>query len=232
MPAPKTPPKTYPKNPKPSLPDGLAPLRDLADTPTARDVLRLMGTGVLSDEQIRALCRANLPDAMITPYEPALVSEVLGERVVSFGPSSAGYDVRAADEWMLFDRDPSPLDPLAWDAASSRKVTASSITLDPGGFALARTVERFRVPRNVLVVCLGKSTYARCGLIVNVTPLEPGWEGYVTLELSNTGHRPVIVRANQGIAQMIFHHTAAPVRTSYADRKGKYQHQEGITPPR
>lgn len=214
------------------LPRGLAPQEEIADKPTARDVLRLMGAGLLSDEQIRALCRANLPDAMITPYEPALVSEQDGERVVSFGPSSAGYDVRVADEWITFDDDDTPLDPLAWDDRASRRINAPSIILAPGSFALARTVERFRVPRNILVVCLGKSTYARCGLIVNVTPLEPGWEGHVTLEMSNTGQRPVIVHAHQGIAQMLFHHTASPVRVSYADRKGKYQGQEGVTPPR
>jgi dCTP deaminase len=154
--------------------------------------------------------------------------------VVSYGLSSFGYDIRVADEFRIFTPATgqlSVIDPKAIDDRAMVPYRGEVCIIPPNSFALARTVEYFRIPRNVLTICLGKSTYARCGIIVNVTPFEPEWEGYVTIEISNTTPLPAKVYANEGIAQVIFFEGEAP-ETSYADRKGKYQGQHGITLPR
>ncbi|HAJ37104.1 MAG TPA: dCTP deaminase [Chloroflexi bacterium] len=154
--------------------------------------------------------------------------------VVSYGLSSFGYDIRVADEFRLFTPATgqlSVIDPKAIDDRAMAPYQGEVCIIPPNSFALARTVEYFRIPRNVLTICLGKSTYARCGIIVNVTPFEPEWEGYVTIEISNTTPLPAKIYANEGIAQVIFFEGDAP-EVSYADRKGKYQGQHGITLPR
>ena len=166
---------------------------------------------VKSDKWIRRMAREH---AMIEPFEPDMVREVAGQRVVSFGTSSYGYDIRCSNEFKLFTN------------------LNSTIVDPPNSFALARTLEYFRIPRNVLVLCLGKSTYARCGIIVNVTPLEPEWEGHVTLEFSNTTPLPAKIYANEGVAQVIFIESDEVCETSYRDRGGKYQGQKGVTLPR
>ena len=154
--------------------------------------------------------------------------------VVSYGLSSFGYDIRVADEFRLFTPATgqlSVIDPKAVDERAMAPYRGEVCIVPPNSFALARTIEYFRIPRNVLTICLGKSTYARCGIIVNVTPFEPEWEGYVTFEISNTTPLPAKIYANEGIAQVIFFEGDAP-EISYADRKGKYQGQHGITLPR
>ena len=158
---------------------------------------------------------------MIAPFEAGQVKSVDGQRIVSYGTSSYGYDVRCADEFKLFT-----------NINSTVEVKGASCIIPPNSFALARTVEYFRIPRDVLVVCLGKSTYARCGIIVNVTPLEPEWEGHVTLEFSNTTPLPARIYANEGVAQMLFFESDEPCETSYRDRGGKYQGQTGVTLPK
>ena len=169
---------------------------------------------------------------LIEPFEPELVRELNGKRAVSFGTSSYGYDVRCADEFKVFTNINSTIvDPKHFDARSFVDVKAPECIIPPNSFALARTVEYFRIPRDVLVVCLGKSTYARCGIIVNVTPLEPEWEGHVTLEFSNTTPLPARIYANEGVAQMLFLAAEEVCATSYRDRGGKYMHQRGVTLP-
>ena len=155
--------------------------------------------------------------------------------MLSYGVSSYGYDARVADDFKVFTNTYGTIvDPKNFDDRSFVDVRAKDgyIIIPPNSFVLGRTVERFRIPRDVLVVCVGKSTYARCGIIVNVTPLEPGWEGHVTLEFSNTTPLPAKLYANEGACQFIFLRSASPCQTSYADRKGKYQGQTGVTPPR
>jgi dCTP deaminase len=153
--------------------------------------------------------------------------------VVSYGVSSYGYDVRIAEEFKIFTNINSTIvDPKNFDSRSFVDFKGDVCIIPPNSFALARTVEYFRIPRNVLVVCLGKSTYARCGIIVNVTPLEPEWEGIVTLEVSNTTPLPAKIYANEGIAQMLFFESDEVCETSYADKKGKYQAQQGLTLPK
>jgi len=170
---------------------------------------------------------------MIEPFEPGLVREVGGQRVVSFGTSSYGYDIRCSDEFKIFTNINSTIvDPKQFDARSFVDFKGPVCVIPPNSFALARTVEYFRIPRNVLTICLGKSTYARCGIIVNVTPLEPEWEGHVTLEFSNTTPLPAKIYANEGVAQVIFIESDEVCETSYADRGGKYQGQQGVTLPR
>jgi dCTP deaminase len=170
---------------------------------------------------------------MIEPFAPRLIREVDGRRVISFGTSSYGYDVRCADEFKVFTNVHSNLvDPKNFDVRSYVDIRGESCIIPPNSFALARTVEYFRIPRDVLVICLGKSTYARCGIIVNVTPLEPEWEGHVTLEFSNTTNLPARIYANEGVAQMVFFAADGICETSYADRGGKYQGQMGVTPPK
>ncbi len=154
--------------------------------------------------------------------------------VVSYGLSSFGYDIRVADEFRIFTPATgqlSVIDPKAVDERAMAPYRGEMCIVPPNSFALARTIEYFRIPRNVLTICLGKSTYARCGIIVNVTPFEPEWEGFVTIEISNTTPLPAKIYANEGIAQVIFFEGDAP-EISYADRKGKYQGQHGITLPR
>lgn len=170
---------------------------------------------------------------MIAPFEPEQVRVVDGKRVISYGTSSYGYDVRCADEFKIFTNINSAIvDPKDFDKNSFVDVKADVCIIPPNSFALARTVECIKVPRSTLVVCLGKSTYARCGIIVNVTPLEPEWEGHITLEFSNTTPLPAKIYANEGIAQLLFFESDETCHTSYADRAGKYQGQRGVTLPK
>jgi len=170
---------------------------------------------------------------MIEPFEREQVRTVNGQRVISFGTSSYGYDVRCADEFKVFTNIHSAtVDPKAFDENSFVDVKSDVCVIPPNSFALARTVEYFRIPRSVLTICLGKSTYARCGIIVNVTPLEPEWEGHVTLEFSNTTTLPAKIYANEGVAQMLFFESDEICQTSYLDRGGKYQGQTGVTLPK
>ena len=170
---------------------------------------------------------------MIEPFEPGQVSRLAGRRLISFGTSSYGYDIRCADEFKVFTNINSTIvDPKAFDERSFVDFRGESCLIPPNSFALARTVEYLRIPRDVLVVCLGKSTYARCGIIVNVTPLEPEWEGHVTLEFSNTTPLPARIYANEGVAQVLFLQSDEPCEQSYRDRAGKYMGQTGVTLPR
>lgn len=170
---------------------------------------------------------------MIEPFEPDQVRTNGDGRVISYGTSSYGYDIRCSDEFKIFTNINSAIvDPKAFDANSFVDFKGDVCIIPPNSFALARTVEYFRIPRNVLTICLGKSTYARCGIIVNVTPFEPEWEGYVTLEFSNTTPLPAKIYANEGVAQVIFFESDEPCEVSYKDRKGKYQGQTGVTLPR
>ena len=185
---------------------------------------------VKSDKWIRRMAREH---AMIEPFEPDLVREVAGRKVVSFGTSSYGYDIRCSNDFKLFTNLNSTIvDPKNFDEKSFVDVKGDYCVIPPNSFALARTLEYFRIPRDVLVLCLGKSTYARCGIIVNVTPLEPEWEGHVTLEFSNTTPLPAKIYANEGVAQIIFIGADEVCETSYRDRGGKYQGQKGVTLPR
>lgn len=166
---------------------------------------------------------------MITPFE----ERQKREGVISYGLSSYGYDCRLSDEFMIFTNvDNAIVDPKQFNPSSFVTRKTDVCIIPPNSFVLCRTVETFKVPRDVLVVCLGKSTYARCGLIVNVTPLEPEWEGQVTLEISNTTPLPAKVYANEGIAQFLFFQGASECEVSYADRAGKYMGQKGVTLPR
>ncbi len=170
---------------------------------------------------------------MIEPFEPGQVRANGDGRLISYGTSSYGYDIRCANEFKIFTNiNTTIVDPKNFDPQSFVDVAASVCIIPPNSFALARTVEYFRVPRNVLTICLGKSTYARCGIIVNVTPLEPEWEGHVTLEFSNTTPLPAKIYANEGVAQVIFIESDDPCEISYRDRGGKYQGQRGVTLPK
>ena len=170
-----------------------------------------------------------LEHKMIEPFEDRQVRA----GVISYGLSSYGYDIRVADEFKIFTNiNSTVVDPKSFDARNFVDLNADVCIIPPNSFALAKTVEYFRIPRDVLTVCVGKSTYARCGLIVNVTPFEPEWEGYVTLEISNTTPLPAKVYANEGIAQVLFFQSDEPCDVSYADKKGKYQKQQGLTLPR
>jgi dCTP deaminase len=185
---------------------------------------------IKSDKWIR---RMALEHGMIEPFESNQVKEVDGRRVVSYGTSSYGYDIRCADEFKLFTNVYSAVvDPKNFDPKSFVDMKGDYVIIPPNSFALARTVEYFRIPRDVMTICLGKSTYARCGIIVNVTPFEPEWEGYVTLEFSNTTPMPAKVYANEGVAQVIFFEADEICEVSYKDRGGKYQGQQGVTPPK
>jgi dCTP deaminase len=165
---------------------------------------------------------------MIEPFEAA---QVRGP-VISYGLSSYGYDVRLADEFKRLAEGDGLLDPKALGAGAFVDVQAETFELPPQTFVLGRTVEYLRIPSNVLTLCTGKSSYARCGVLVNVTPFEPGWEGYATLCIANVGPRPVRLHAGEGIAQVLFFESDDPCRVSYADRRGKYQAQQDITPAR
>ncbi len=170
-----------------------------------------------------------LERGMIEPF----VESSIRRGVVSFGLSSYGYDIRVSNEFKIFTNVNSAIvDPKHFDSGSFVDFTGDVCIIPPNSFVLSRTVEYFRIPRDVLTICLGKSTYARCGLIVNVTPLEPEWEGYLTLEISNTTPLPAKVYANEGIAQLIFLGGDGVCEQSYADKKGKYQGQSGVVLPR
>ncbi len=168
---------------------------------------------------------------MIEPFEANQVRE----GVISYGVSSFGYDIRVADEFKIFTSATGELtviDPKRFDSKSFVDFRGSECIIPPNSFALARTVEYFRIPTNVLTICVGKSTYARCGIIVNVTPFEPGWEGFVTLEISNTTPLPARIYANEGIAQVLFFEGDETPAVTYDQRKGKYQGQSGVTLPK
>lgn len=185
---------------------------------------------IKSDRWIQHMAESS---GMISPFTAEQVSHNGEGRIVSYGTSSYGYDVRCADEFKIFTNINSAIvDPKQFDADSFVNVTADICIIPPNSFVLARTVEYFRIPRNILTICLGKSTYARCGIIVNVTPLEPEWEGHVTLEFSNTTPLPAKIYANEGVAQMVFLEANEVCEQSYKDREGKYQGQTGVTLPR
>jgi len=181
---------------------------------------------IKSDKWIKKMA---LEHGMIEPFEDRQVRD----GVVSYGLSSYGYDIRVADEFKVFTNiNSTVVDPKKFDARSFVDVRSDVCIIPPNSFALSKTVEYFRIPRDVLTVCVGKSTYARCGLIVNVTPFEPEWEGFVTLEISNTTPLPAKVYANEGIAQVLFFQSDETCEVSYADKKGKYQRQQGLTLPK
>ena len=181
---------------------------------------------IMPDRWIRGMARDH---GMIEPF----VDRQTREGVISFGLSSYGYDARVAPEFRIFTNvDNALVDPKHFNAQSFVERNGESCVIPPNSFALARTVEYFRIPRDILVICLGKSTYARCGMIVNVTPLEPEWEGHVTLEISNTTPLPARVYANEGLCQFLFLQGSEEPEVSYADRKGKYMRQTGVTLPR
>ncbi|MEC8955771.1 MAG: dCTP deaminase, partial [Pseudomonadota bacterium] len=175
---------------------------------------------IKSDRWIKRMAENN---HMIEPFEANQIKKNNGERIVSYGTSSYGYDVRCSNEFKVFTNLESVIvDPKRFDESSFIGKTSDVCIIPPNSFALARTVEFFRIPRNVLTICLGKSTYARCGIIVNVTPLEPEWEGHVTLEFSNTTPLPAKIYANEGVAQMLFFESDEDCEISYKERDGKY----------
>jgi len=186
---------------------------------------------IKSDRWIRRMATRH---GMIDPFEPEQVrATAAGARVISYGTSSYGYDIRCADEFKIFTNVHSAIvDPKNFDSSSFVDLRATTCLIPPNSFALARSVERFVIPRNVLTLCVGKSTYARCGIIVNVTPLEPEWEGYITLEFSNTTPLPAKIYAHEGVAQILFFEADEPCAVSYRDRGGKYQDQQGVTLPK
>jgi len=170
---------------------------------------------------------------MIEPFVDRLVRQVDGQPIISYGVSSYGYDIRVADEFRVFTNVYGAIvDPKQFDPKSLVEVKDSICLIPPNSFALAVSVETFRIPRNVLTICVGKSTYARCGIIVNVTPFEPGWQGRAVLEISNTTPLPARIYAGEGLAQVLFFESDIPCDKSYADRAGKYQGQTGLTLPR
>jgi dCTP deaminase len=181
---------------------------------------------ILADSRIREYA---LKERMIEPF----VDGQKKDGVISYGLSSYGYDIRVADEFKIFTNVNSAIvDPKHFDKTSMVDFKGDICVIPPNSFALAKTIEYFRIPRKVLTICVGKSTYARCGIIVNVTPFEPEWEGYVTLEISNTTPLPARIYANEGIAQVLFFESDDLCEISYADRKGKYQNQSGIALPK
>ena len=182
--------------------------------------------GIKADRWIKRMAHEH---RMIEPFEASQVRE----GVISYGLSSYGYDIRVADEFKIFTNVFSAVvDPKKFDEKSMVDFKGNVCVIPPNSFALARTVEYFRIPREILTICVGKSTYARCGIIVNVTPFEPEWEGFVTLEISNTTPLPARIYSNEGIAQVLFFDGDEVCETSYADRKGKYQKQQSILLPR
>jgi dCTP deaminase len=181
---------------------------------------------IKADKWIRRMAREK---DMIAPFVDGQVSA----GVVSYGVSSYGYDIRVADEFKIFTNvNSTVIDPKNFDPRAFVDIKADVCIVPPNSFALARTIEYFKIPRNVLTICLGKSTYARCGIIVNVTPFEPEWEGFVTLEISNTTPLPAKIYANEGIAQVLFFESDEDCEQSYADKKGKYLKQTGVTLPK
>lgn len=184
---------------------------------------------IKSDKWIRRMATET---GMIEPFEAGQVRQNASGKIISYGTSSYGYDVRCSNEFKIFTNVHSAtVDPKNFDEKSFVDIESDICIIPPNSFALARTVEYFRIPRNVLTICLGKSTYARCGIIVNVTPLEPEWEGHVTLEFSNTTTLPAKIYANEGVAQMLFFESDEQCEVSYRDRGGKYMGQTGVTLP-
>ena len=182
-----------------------------------------------SDRWIREMAKKH---GMIEPFVDGQVRQHDGEKVISYGLSSYGYDLRVSNKFKVFTNlYNSIVDPKNFNETAFVNIEADRCVIPPNSFALAVSVEYFRIPRNVLTVCIGKSTYARCGIICNVTPFEPEWEGYVTLEISNTTPLPAVIYANEGLAQVLFYQGAEVCETSYADRKGKYMKQMDITLP-
>jgi dCTP deaminase len=180
----------------------------------------------MSDRWITKMAKSQ---GMIRPF----VDKQVRKGVISYGVSSYGYDIRVADEFKVFTNiNATIVDPKNFDDRSFVSIKAKSCIIPPNSFALAKTVEYFKIPRDILTVCVGKSTYARCGIIINVTPFEPEWEGFVTLEISNTTPLPAKIYANEGIAQVLFFQGNEPCATSYADKKGKYQNQKGLVLPK
>ncbi len=183
------------------------------------------------DHWIRKMAKKH---KMIEPFVDRQITEAESpnKRVISFGLSSYGYDLRVSSEFKIFTNiNNSIVDPKSFQSNSFVDVVTDVCIVPPNSFALARSMEYFRIPENVLTICLGKSTYARCGIIVNVTPFEPGWEGYVTLEISNTTPLPAKIYAEEGLAQVLFFESDEACEVSYKTRKGKYMHQTGITVP-
>ncbi|MFN7094894.1 MAG: dCTP deaminase [Burkholderiales bacterium] len=185
---------------------------------------------IKSDKWIRKMAQEH---GMIEPFAADQIRTSAGNKIISYGTSSYGYDIRCANEFKIFTNINSTIvDPKNFDIKNFVEVNNEYCIIPPNSFALARTVEYFRIPRNVLTVCLGKSTYARCGIIVNVTPFEPEWEGYVTLEFSNTTPLPAKIYANEGVAQVLFFESNEECEISYKDRNGKYMGQVGVTLPK
>jgi dCTP deaminase len=183
---------------------------------------------IKSDKWIRRMAE----HGMITPFEPQQIRHGSNGKIVSHGTSSYGYDIRCSNEFKIFTNiNSAVVDPKNFAPESFVDVHSDVCIIPPNSFALARSVEYFRIPRSVIVICLGKSTYARCGIIVNVTPLEPEWEGHITLEFSNTTPLPAKIYANEGVAQLLFLESDEECETSYKDRGGKYQGQKGVTLP-
>lgn len=181
---------------------------------------------IKSDKWIREMSKKH---KMIDPF----VEHLDGKGKISYGLSSYGYDIRVADEYKVFTNVHGALvDPKKFDEKAFVDIKAAECVVPPNSFALARSLEKFKIPREVLAICLGKSTYARCGIIINVTPLEPGWEGYLTIEISNTTPLPAKIYSNEGIAQLLFFGGDQLCETSYSDRKGKYMDQVGVVLPR
>ena len=186
--------------------------------------------GLKSDNWIKKMA---LEHKMIEPFVEKQTKISNQAQVISYGVSSYGYDVCSADEFKIFTNINSAIvDPKNFNPASFVDIKTDVCIIPPNSFVLARTVEYFRIPRSVLVICLGKSTYARCGIIVNVTPLEPEWEGHITLEFSNTTNLPAKIYANEGVAQLLFLEADESCGISYKDRNGKYQGQQGVTLPK
>ena len=186
---------------------------------------------IKSDHWIRRMAKDH---DLISPFEPHQVkTNAKNERLISYGTSSYGYDVRCADEFKIFHNiNSAVVDPKNFDSKSFVDVKSDVCIIPPNSFCLARTIEYLKIPRDILTICLGKSTYARCGIIVNVTPLEPEWEGHVTLEFSNTTSLPAKIYAGEGVAQFLFFQSDEVCDVSYKDRAGKYQGQRGVTLPK
>lgn len=185
---------------------------------------------IKADKWIKKMARQQ---DMIVPFVENQIKREEQNKLISYGTSSYGYDVRCSDEFKIFTNINSTIvDPKSFTDQNFISFKGDVCIIPPNSFVLALTVEKFKIPRDVLAICLGKSTYARCGIIVNVTPLEPEWEGYVTLEFSNTSPLPAKIYANEGVAQILFFGADEACETSYKDRKGKYQNQTGITLPK
>jgi dCTP deaminase len=191
------------------------------------------GVAFLTIKSDRWIARMASEHGMIEPFESGQVRQVEGRRVISYGLSSYGYDIRCSNQFKIFTNVYSAIvDPKRFDMNSFIDVVGDECLIPPNSFALATTIEYFRIPRNVLTICLSKSTYARCGILVNVTPFEPEWEGQATLEFSNTTTLPAKIYANEGVAQVLFLESDEACEVSYKDRNGKYQGQRGVTLPK